>query len=249
MSGGGLSALAYAGFVDELRSLGVEPSFFAGLSGGGFMAPLLAMRMHTDDIIRLCESLLTPKILNTHLTHFEVIDHEALVQKIRSLLPMKMFEELPTRAGIFSTDVAKQRPVFITKGDIASAMVATCGMFPMLAPLKRRGLLLVDGGFTIYYGAKYLRTPQTPKVIGVDVAGLTEGLVKGILRGFFRQVNSAVTSNARYELNSWPVDLDIRITFPTPSFFSFHRKTRHLVSLGRRAAQQNRSKIQTILLA
>ena len=117
----------------------------------------------------------------------------------------------------------------------------------MLQPLKRKGLLLGDGGFTVYYGAQYLYDLGINKVIGIDVTGITEGSVGGIFGALYKQINSAVTSNARYELTEHPVDLDLKINFPSPSIFSFERKAQHLLQLGRKSAEQNLVKIRQIL--
>ena len=247
LSGGGLSALAYAGFVEVLKEHGLKPSSYAGLSGGAILAVLLASNLSSEKIIKFYEQLKTFRILNTHLSRLEIVDHKKLELLIRDLLPYKLFEKLPMPVFIFVTDLTKKEPLILKNGDIASALVASCSVFPMLQPLKRKGLLLGDGGFTVYYGAQYLHDLGIKKVIGIDVTGITEGSVGGIFRALYKQINSAVTSNARYELTEHPVDLDIKITFPSPSIFSFERKTQHLLQLGRKSAQQHLANINAVL--
>lgn len=248
MSGGGLSAVAYAGMNEVLIEHNLAPSCYAGLSGGAALAVLLASRLTTADVIKFIDGIKTFRMLNTHWSHFEVINHTKLIEYIRDALPYKSFESLPIPAVIFASDVTHQQPVVIQSGDIASAIVASCSMFPMLQPVKRRGLELVDGGFTLYYGARFLHElAHADKIIGVDVTGLTEGSVSGIFRALFLQINSAITSNSRYELSEFPVDLDIKIRFPTPSLFSFDRKAAHLVHIGRKAAQSHLKKIKQVV--
>lgn len=244
MSGGGLSSIAYAGFHEMLVEHDLTPSCYAGLSGGAALAIFLASGMPTDQIIACIDELKTVRMLNTHWSHWEVLDHVKLTHHIREMLTYKTFESLPKPAVIFASDVTRQQPVVIKSGDIASAIVASCSMFPMLQPVKRRGLELVDGGYTVYYGAQYLRELDgVEKVIGVDVTGLSEGSVGGVLRALFLQINSAVTSNSRYELTEFPVDLDLKIRFPAPTIFSFDRKAARLVHLGRHTARTNIRKI------
>ena len=245
MSGGGLSAIAYAGINEVLLEHNLAPSCYAGLSGGAALAVFLASCMSTNQIIECIDQLKTVRILNTHWSHLEVIDHVKLASHIRDMLPYKTFESLPIPAVIFASDVVHQQPVVIKSGDIASAIVASCSMFPMLQPVRRRGLELVDGGYTVYYGAQYLREIDSIEmVIGVDVTGLSEGSVGGILRALFLQINSVITSNSRYELKEFPVDLDLKIRFPAPSIFSFDRKAARLVHIGRHTARTNISKIR-----
>jgi NTE family protein len=246
LSGGGLSSIAYAGFNDELIEKHLEPSSYAGLSGGALLAVLLASKMTSKEIISFVKNINFLELLNTRFTHFEVIDHTKLIEKIREALPYKTFEQLPVPAVIFASDLTKTEPVAIQGGDLASAIVASCSMFPLLQPVKRQGRLLGDGGFTVYYGARFLRC-STDKIIGVDVTGLSEGVVRGAFHSLFMQINSAVTSNSRYELSEYPVDLDIKISFPTPSIFSFDQKVSHLLSLGRKSAKKHLSKIKGVV--
>lgn len=247
MSGGGLSAIAYAGVNEVLLEHHLVPSCYAGLSGGAALAVLLASGLSTAEIIVFIDRIKTIRILNTHWAHWEVVDHAKLTRFIRDLLPYKTFESLPVPAVIFASDVVKKRPVAIQTGDLASAIVASCSMFPMLQPVKRRGLELVDGGFTLYYGAQFLRSATVDNVIGIDVTGLTEGSVGGVFRALFLQINAAITSNSFHELTEWPVDLDIKIRFPTPSIFSFDRKAGHLVRVGRHAALAHITEIKKII--
>ncbi|MBI4226006.1 patatin-like phospholipase family protein [Candidatus Roizmanbacteria bacterium] len=249
LSGGGLSCLAYVGFVDSLKKHQLKPACYAGLSGGALLAILLASNLSTPEIINFFEHLKTLKIINTHFSKLEIIDHKKLTQLIRLLLPYKTFEELPTPAYIFVSNLTKKEPLMITRGDIASAIVASCSLFPLLQPVKRQGLLLGDGGFTVYYGAKFLHNLGIAKVIGIDVTGLTEGTVKGFLSALYKQINSSVTSNARYELSEHPVDLDIKITFPSPTLFTIRRKANHLILLGERTAEHYIPEIKKIVYA
>lgn len=246
LSGGGICSLAYAGFDEVLRQHKLEPSCYAGLSGGAILAVLLASNMTADNAIKFFEHLKTFRILNTHWSHIEVIDHMKLISLLRSLLPYKTFEKLPTRAVVFASDVTKKEPVLVTSGDIASALVSSCSIFPLLQPVRRRGLLLADGGMTIYYGAHYLRQLGYKKVVGVDVTGITEGPVHGLLSALYKQINTTVTENARHELEEWPVDVDVRITFPGASIFSLQRKAHHFVNFGRKTAEKYLRKIHSL---
>ncbi len=244
LSGGGVCSLAYAGFDEVLRQHKMDPACYAGLSGGAILAVLLASNMTADNILKFFLHLKTFKILNTHLSHIEIIDHTKLILLLRDLLPYKTFEDLPTRAAVFASDVTKKEPVLINTGDIASALVASCSLFPLLQPVKRRGILLGDGGMTVYYGANYIRQLGFKKVVGVDVTGLSVGPVYGLLSALYKQINTTLSENARHELEEWPVDVDVRITFPRQSIFSLQRKAHHFVNFGRKTAQTYLSRLQ-----
>ncbi len=247
LSGGGLNSLAYAGFTDALRAHNITPGGFAGLSGGALFAELLASGYSAEETLKFVNHLRTLRIFNTDLSRLEILDHHRFISLVRELLPFKTFEQLPVPVSIFASDLIKHQPVSINKGDLASAIVASCSVFPLLQPVKRKGLLLGDGGFTVYYGAQFLRQEGYDKVIGVDVTGITEGVVRGLLSALYRQINSTVSSNARYELSEWPVDLDIRISFSSPNIFFFNRKARYLIRAGKESAEKNLRKIKKLI--
>lgn len=247
LSGGGLSALAYAGFVERLKEKNIQPTMYAGLSGGAISAVLLASNLSTSEIQQFWLKIQTPSILNTHLSKLEIIDHKKFIELVRELLPFKNFEDLPFPAVVFVTDLEKKEPVLINTGDIASAVVASCSVFPLLQPVKRRGLILGDGGFTVFYGAKFLRELGAKKVVGVDVTGLTEGGFKGFLSALYKQINASVTYISRYELENYPVDLNIQISFPAPNPLNFREKTDHLVALGQKRADDYMYKVKKLL--
>ena len=247
MSGGGLSSLAYAGFVSVLHEHDIYPSVYAGLSGGAIAAVLLSSGLSVDKILEFVFYFTSIKMINTHLKHFEIIDHHRLVERMRNILPYKTFEELPIPVYIFASDLVNQKPVVLYTGDIASAIAGSCSFYPLLEPIKRRGSLLSDGGFTTYYGAQYLREKGMKKVIGVDVTGVCESTVGGILGLFYKQLNISLTSNKRYELSEYPVDLDIQIMFPAPFFLSIHQKADHIIKYGRKKAVSHISQIQKVI--
>lgn len=237
LSGGGLSSVAYAGFVEVLKADNLAPSFYVGLSGGAILATLLASELSSEEILQFFDHIKTLRILNTHLSQLEIIDHSKFIALLRNLLPYKSFEQLPTRIGIFVTDLPQKKPLLIQSGDLASAIVASCSVFPLLQPVRRRGFLLGDGGFTVYYGAHYLHQIGIKKVIGIDVTGITEGSVPGIFGALFKQINASVGSNARYEIEESPADMSIQISFPSPTIFNLDRKAHHIINLGRKTAQ------------
>lgn len=247
MSGGGLSALAYLGFVDELKKAGITPRLYAGLSGGAIISVLLAAGLTTNEIVEFFKTIRFWQLLNFSFHSVEIFDHHKILETLRQNLPIKRFEDLPDKALVFASDFTKKEAVVFEEGDIASAVLASCSMFPFIQPIKRRGRILGDGGYTVYYGAQYLRDRNIHKVIGVDVSGLTERSISGVFSGLYKQINAALTSNARYELREHPVDIDIQITFPMPNIFHFEGEIDHLIATGRRAAQRHLTEIKRAL--
>lgn len=246
-SGGSTSALAYLGFVDECKKHGIEPDCYAGLSGGAIIAGLLGSGITAEECLTRFQKLIDWKLINFSLKGFELVNHTKFKAALKEVLPVHNFEDLTVPVLIFATDAIKNKTVVLETGDLISAITASCSTYPMLEPTKRNGLLLIDGGYSVYYGAQLAREKGYSKVVGIDVTGIAEKSFGGWLKGFYREINASISSNARYELDANPVDLDIRLKFSPPSIFSLKKKSHHLIDIGRNAAGKNIHKIKKLL--
>lgn len=218
----------------------------AGLSGGAIIAPLVAAGLNRDQIFELLSEMSFQRIVNLSFHSLEIIDHTKFTEFFRDILPIKTFEKLPTPVLIYATDVKKQETLVIETGDIASAITASCSIFPLMQPVKRRGRLLTDGGYSSYYGAQHLRDRGMQKVIGVDVTGISEGNSPPFFRSFYLSLNAALTSNSRFELKEYPVDLDIRINLKAPTIFNLTEHRDDIYKIGDETAKKYFRKIKKV---
>ena len=248
MSGGSLGCLAYASFLQTLRDeYQLQPHVLAGLSGGAMIAPMISAGLDKEEIFEVINQLSVTNLINLHVSKFEIIDHHKLIDFFRDKLPCKTFEDLDTPVIIFATNVKKQEVEVIKSGDLASAIVASCSVYPLLNPVKRLGKLLTDGGYSTYYGAHYLRKNGLDKIVGIDVTGLNEGTTPKFLRSLYLSLNAVITSNSRYELVQYPVDLDIRINVKTPTIFGLKKSKEKIFEIGEKAAHTYHRKIKSLI--
>jgi NTE family protein len=61
-------------------------------------------------------------------------------------LPVKTFEALPTPLVLVGTNLSTQAPCVMTRGELASAVHATCAYPGLFQAVRREGQLLWDGG-------------------------------------------------------------------------------------------------------
>lgn len=247
LSGGSLSCLAYVSFLETLESeYHLKPNLLAGLSGGSIVAPMISAGLSRDEIYEVFSHMTLKNIIGMHLKHFEIVDHHKFTDLFRGLLPIKKFEDLPTPIMIFASDVVGKKTEVLESGDIASAITASCSVYPLFNPVKRLGKMLSDGGYTTYYGAQYIRDRGIEKVIGVDVTGFSEGAVPNFLRSYFQTISAAITTTTRYELEQHPVDMDIRMSFGAPTIFNLKDKKDFVFKLGEQKAHEFGRKLQKL---
>lgn len=245
LSGGSFGCLAYVSFLEVLRDgYDVKPDMIAGFSGGAMVAPFVSLGMSSVEVRQIFQRLSIQKIINLNVKHFELVDHKKLIKFFRDELPIRNLEDLPTPVHIFTSNVKTQKPEIISTGDIASAVVASCSLFPLLEPIKRQGMLLTDGGYTSKFGVRELKKLGADKIIGVDVTGLNEGSTPYFLKSLFYSVNAAIKTFGRYENKEHPCDLTIEIDVKTPTLLQLKEKMDYVFKVGEREAKKWSSRIK-----
>ena len=158
LSAGFFGFYGHAGFVDALLSTGLTPAAWAGTSAGGMVGALAASGAPREAI---CEAIL--KVSRADFWDPDPLGiawdlirpgHRAggLLKggKFRGLLERHLrvhrFEDCPHPLLISVTNLTTQQTEVLTRGDLPSAVLATCAYPGLFAPIEREGALLWDGG-------------------------------------------------------------------------------------------------------
>lgn len=158
LSAGYFGFYGHAGFVEGLLSRGITPSAWAGTSAGGMIAAFAAAGLPPSRIAEL--------LLEQRREHFWDPDYwgiavdalrngsrasgllkgERFVELLRSFLPVPTFEALKVPLVLVATNLSTQAPELMQRGDLASAVHATCAYPGLFQAVRRQGQLLWDGG-------------------------------------------------------------------------------------------------------
>ena len=79
------------------------------------------------------------------------------------------FNQFPTPFFCMATDIEKGQQVFLDKGVLAQALLASSALPSVFSPVILNGNLLVDGGVTNNYPIEEMRKLGADIIIGVDV--------------------------------------------------------------------------------
>jgi NTE family protein len=233
LSGGGAKSVIYLGVLKALEDNGITIEVIAGLSGGSLIAGLIGSGKTVDQVIDIATGIDYNRLLDLNpFDGFELVDQAKFYDLVKSFAGDKRFEDCITKTIIFTTDLNARKAEIITSGELASAMVSSCCLPPVLQPFLRDGKLLAEGGFTVYYGAQYLRAAGAEVVIGSDVDGFNSFKLPGIIEALRSGISATINSNSEYEKRLFPVDIEIK-NFPDhTSMFEFQKAGRDLVKLG-----------------
>jgi NTE family protein len=158
LSAGFFGFYGHAGFVDGLISSGLKPAAWAGTSAGGMVGALAAAGVSPE---KICEAVLgvsradfwDPDPVGIAIDMLRA-GHRAggllRGRKFHALLerhlPVRTFEDCAAPLLVSVTNLTTQAVEVITRGDLPSAVLATCAYPGLFAPIEREGALLWDGG-------------------------------------------------------------------------------------------------------
>ena len=155
-----LGYVTHAGFMARLHELGVRPVKVAGASAGAIAAGLYASGLPQErikaEVLRLWLRLSfvhgTTWFLHQLRSFFwsrhpSFFNPRAAVEHLRSIVGDVQIETLSQPAlSIALTRLDTHEPILAQRGSLAQAMVNSCCVPVLFAPLEYEGALCVDGG-------------------------------------------------------------------------------------------------------
>jgi NTE family protein len=168
LSGGSVRGLAHIGVVKVLSEAGIRPTVVTGTSAGSLIGAMLAAGMEWSEIASLARKTFWPRLL----------DGDTLERFCAEHLPAT-FADLKLPFAAIATELPAKRTMIITKGELASAISASCALRGVRRPVRREGKRLKDGGIACALPSEACRAMGADFVVGSDVWEISS-----LLRGF-----------------------------------------------------------------
>ena len=168
--GGGAQGAAYLGALDAFKEAGIEIDMLIGSSAGAIASAFYAAGIDSKSV------LATEKDL--HLWSFfgldslkdkSVMSDDKLIEFARTFVGHKKIQDLSCRLFIQLTQVSTGKEVVMQEGDLATAIIASSSMPPLMNVIKIDGENYIDGGYSAGYNAKFLRDRGADVVVGLTI--------------------------------------------------------------------------------
>lgn len=146
LSGGGVRALAHAGFLKALLENGIKPDYLSGTSGGALVASLYASGYAPEDMLAFFKE--TP-IFGFSLFALKkpgIIDSEKYDSLFRKFFTQSTFEELNLPITVAVTNITSGTLEYFNSGELIKPLVASSAVPPYFSPVEMNGELYSDGG-------------------------------------------------------------------------------------------------------
>ncbi|WP_257291332.1 patatin-like phospholipase family protein [Endozoicomonas sp. ONNA1] len=148
LGSGGARGYAHVGVIRELEARGYKITAIAGASMGALIGGLWA----TGKLNEYCQwaetldSFEIIRLLDISLGRPGVIKGDRLFERMRDIIGDCRIEDLPIPYTAVATSLTNRKEVWFQRGDLVTAIRASCAIPSLFSPVEMHGQVLVDGG-------------------------------------------------------------------------------------------------------
>lgn len=171
LGGGGARGFAHIGVMKALQKNRLEPDAFCGSSMGGIVASFYAMGLSTEEAVKTI-SYHAKKKGNKFDFQFplrSLIKGKKLKNMAKEVYGERKIEDLLHQLYLVCADLVSGEEVVLEKGDLKTAVFASCDLPGVMPPVKLNGQYLVDGGVLNKVPVSVLKERGIQHVIAVNV--------------------------------------------------------------------------------
>lgn len=171
LGSGGARGIAHIGVIKGLLNLGIEIDMISGSSAGSLIGGLYAAGIKIDEIEKIVSSLDYTdlwKMLDPNWGS-GLVKGNKLVEFLNKYLGASRIENLKLPYCAVATNVITAEKVVLDRGELTSAIRASCSVPLVFEPFTVDGITLVDGGVSSPVPVFELERMGADKVIAVNL--------------------------------------------------------------------------------
>ena len=173
LSSGGARGLAHIGAIEELEAHGYHITSIAGCSMGALIGGVYAAGK-LEEFREWMKTVDRKKMLE--LTDFSfslnhLVKGTRIIEAIMEFVPDIPIEDLPIPYCAVATDWKSGHEVVFREGSLFEAIRASISLPSFYEPVKRDGMILIDGGVTNPIPMNRVVRHEGDILVGIDVSG------------------------------------------------------------------------------
>jgi NTE family protein len=171
LGSGSARGWAHIGVIEALTAAGVEIDCVAGTSIGAVVGAVFASGNldNLKEVILQFDWKQILGFLDVVFPRSGLIDGKKVADFLRHHMQETAIEDLATAFRAVSTNLADGQEVVISKGDLIEAVRASISLPGIFTPVKKDGMVLIDGGLVNPVPVSVVRAMGADYVIAVDL--------------------------------------------------------------------------------
>ena len=272
LMGGGARGLAHVGVLRVLEKNGLVPDVIAGTSMGAIVGGLFATGLSgakltemlggpvPDNTVdkparrnlfkrpkNLFEYVMLSDYKNRFISKMGLGKEDAIETYLKSCVGNVRIEDLPIKFVCNAVDLVSGKEVLFTEGALATALRATMSLPLVFAPVRMRGMLLLDGGVLNSAPVEAAEKAGAEVTVLVDIHRPLKKMAPEKIKNTFQVVQRMidVAWAASFEERARHADFVLRVPVDLGTLdFS---EPRRIAMRGERAAAANLQRIKEVL--
>ena len=258
LGGGAGLDWAHIGVIHALHSRGVSIAAVSGTSIGAIAAVCLAAdRLNVlDEIARSLNARQLMRFIDINPRRGSMLGGRAVTRQLRQHFGHDRLQDLFVPTAIVAADLVTGDEVAITRGPVVHAVLASIAIPGVFPPVRRDGMILVDGGVITPVPVRAVRALSNAPVLAVNLQGDYQRRAAATLPADKRVMTPfrigraglslLMAHVARQSLALDPPDIEIAPAIGHIDVRNFTRAD-ELITLGEAAVIENRAAIAAML--
>lgn len=173
LSSGGARGLAHIGAIEELKQHGYRIRSIAGCSMGALIGGMYATGRLAEfkEWMQTIDRRKMLSLIDLSLSIDHLVKGEKVIDALKEIVPDINIEDLPIEYQAVATDWESGREVVFRKGSLYEAIRASISIPLFFNPIRRDGMILVDGGVLNPLPLKQSSEMAGELLVAVNVSG------------------------------------------------------------------------------
>ena len=173
LSSGGARGLAHIGAIEELGAQGYRIRSIAGCSMGALVGGMYAAGRLAEfkEWMQTVDRRKILSLIDLSLSISHLVKGERVIDALKEIVPDVNIEDLPIQYQAVATDWENGREVVFRSGSLYDAIRASISIPLFFSPVRRDGMILVDGGVLNPLPLKQGSEMEGELLVAVNVSG------------------------------------------------------------------------------
>jgi len=173
LSSGGARGLAHIGAIEELEAQGYRIRSVAGCSMGALVGGMYAVGRLAEfkEWMQTVDRRKILSLIDLSLSINHLVKGERVIDSLKEIVPDVNIEDLPIQYQAVATDWENGREVVFRSGSLYEAIRASISIPLFFNPIRRDGMILVDGGVLNPLPLKQGSEMEGELLVAVNVSG------------------------------------------------------------------------------
>lgn len=174
LGSGGTRGFTHIGFLQAMAERGIKPDVMTGCSIGAVLGAAYLSGKTPAELKKIAFSLKQNDIVDFNFGLYKglsLLRSVKMDKLLRKNIAAKTFEDLPIPFATVATDLVSGKLVTFTEGDLIEALKATAGMPTIFSPVKKDGMILIDGGVLNRTPVAQAKDLGAEVTVAVDILG------------------------------------------------------------------------------